>query len=122
MIDQFLTSGESKWLRQCGLVLLLPHGYDGNGPDHSSCRVERFLQSSDEDPDKIPDMDMQIQSCNWQIVNCSTPANYFHVLRRQVSREFRKPLIVMAPKNLLRLKECSSSFEDIATGMFFISF
>lgn len=119
IIDQFLTSGESKWNRQCGLVLLLPHGYDGNGPDHSSCRVERFLQSSDEDPDSVPDMAMQVQSCNWQIVNCTTPANYFHVLRRQVKRDFRKPLIVMSPKNLLRLRECISPLSDMESGTSF---
>eukprot|EP00958_Prasinococcus_capsulatus_P010279 scaffold998_cov411-Prasinococcus_capsulatus_cf.AAC.24 len=106
IIDQFLSSGESKWLRQSGLVLLLPHGYDGQGPEHSSARLERYLQMSDDDPTVIPEMDhsqrTQIQKSNWQVCNVTTPANYFHLLRRQIHREFRKPLIVMSPKELLR--------------------
>jgi len=113
MIDQFICAGEQKWLRQSGLVMLLPHGYEGQGPEHSSCRVERFLQLSDDDPEIIPDMAegsrMQLQATNWQIVNCSTPANYFHVLRRQIKRDFRKPLVVVAPKSLLRHPQCVSS-------------
>ncbi|KAA3481792.1 2-oxoglutarate dehydrogenase, mitochondrial-like [Gossypium australe] len=120
IFDQFLSSGESKWLRQTGLVVLLPHGYDGQGPEHSSARLERFLQMSDENPYEIPEMDAthrkQIQKCNWQVVNTTTPANYFHVIRRQMHREFRKPLIVMAPKNLLRYKNCKSNlseFDDV---------
>ncbi|KAI8539943.1 hypothetical protein RHMOL_Rhmol09G0222300 [Rhododendron molle] len=129
IFDQFVSSGEAKWLRQTGLVVLLPHGYDGQGPEHSSARLERFLQMSDDNPYVIPEMDptlrKQIQECNWQVVNVTTPANYFHVLRRQVGaaylitnihREFRKPLIVMAPKNLLRHKECKSNlseFDDV---------
>ncbi|RVX13636.1 2-oxoglutarate dehydrogenase, mitochondrial [Vitis vinifera] len=120
IFDQFLSSGESKWLRQTGLVVLLPHGYDGQGPEHSSARLERFLQMSDDNPYVIPEMDptlrKQIQECNWQIVNVTTPANYFHVLRRQIHREFRKPLIVMSPKNLLRHKDCKSNlseFDDV---------
>ncbi|KAF9620643.1 hypothetical protein IFM89_013669 [Coptis chinensis] len=120
IFDQFLSSGESKWLRQTGLVVLLPHGYDGQGPEHSSARLERFLQMSDDNPYVIPVMDptlrKQIQECNWQVVNVTTPANYFHVLRRQIHREFRKPLIVMAPKNLLRHKDCKSNlseFDDV---------
>lgn len=120
MIDQFISSGEDKWQRQSGLVMLLPHGYDGQGAEHSSCRIERFLQSTDEDPHYIPVMareeSMQIQHCNWQIVNCTTPANFFHVLRRQVHRDFRKPLIVATPKNLLRHKRCISSLEDMGPG------
>jgi 2-oxoglutarate dehydrogenase E1 component len=120
IMDQFLSSGETKWLRQCGLVMLLPHGYDGMGPDHSSCRIERFLQCSDEDPDTVPqmreDVRMQIQRSNWQIVNCTTPAQYFHVLRRQVSRDFRKPLVVVSPKSMLKSKDCTSTLEDIAEG------
>ncbi|KAE8712103.1 2-oxoglutarate dehydrogenase [Hibiscus syriacus] len=120
IFDQFLSSGEAKWLRQTGLVVLLPHGYDGQGPEHSSARLERFLQMSDEDPYEIPEMDQthrkQIQKCNWQVVNATTPANYFHVIRRQMHREFRKPLIVMSPKNLLRYKFCKSNlseFDDV---------
>ncbi|KAG1677756.1 hypothetical protein FOA52_001068 [Chlamydomonas sp. UWO 241] len=125
IFDQFLSSGESKWLRQTGLVALLPHGYDGQGPEHSSARIERFLQMCDDDPYNIPEVNeadwfhgrhlgSQIQSGNWQIVNCTTPANYFHVLRRQVHRQFRKPLIVFSPKNLLRHAKCRSRLADFA--------
>ncbi|KAJ7547681.1 hypothetical protein O6H91_08G098300 [Diphasiastrum complanatum] len=120
IFDQFLSSGESKWLRQTGLVVLLPHGYDGQGPEHSSARLERFLQMSDDNPFVIPEMDStlrkQIQESNWQVVNVTTPANYFHVLRRQIHRDFRKPLVVMSPKNLLRHHLCKSNlseFDDV---------
>lgn len=99
IIDQFLASGEAKWLRMSGLVLLLPHGFEGQGPEHSSARLERFLQLSAED--------------NWQVCNCTTPANYFHVLRRQMVRDFRKPLIMMTPKSLLRHKLAVSPLEDM---------
>ena len=105
IIDQFIVAGESKWLRMSGLVLLLPHGYEGQGPEHSSARLERFLQCCAED--------------NIQVVNCTTPANYFHVLRRQLHRPFRKPLIVMAPKSLLRHKAAVSKLSDLATGSHF---
>ncbi|HYC64517.1 MAG TPA: 2-oxoglutarate dehydrogenase E1 component [Reyranellaceae bacterium] len=105
IIDQFLCSGESKWLRMNGLVMLLPHGYEGQGPEHSSARLERYLQLSAED--------------NWQVINPTTPANYFHALRRQVRRSFRKPLVVMTPKSLLRHKECVSSLEDFGPGTSF---
>jgi 2-oxoglutarate dehydrogenase E1 component len=120
MIDQFISAGEDKWLRQSGLTLLLPHGYMGQGAEHSSCRIERFLQQVDEDPDIVPPMGenerMQIQQTNWQVVNCSTPANYFHVLRRQIHRDFRKPLIIATPKNLLREKRCTSTLEEMGKG------
>ncbi len=102
VIDQFIAAGESKWLRMSGLVLLLPHGYEGQGPEHSSARLERFLQCCAED--------------NIQVVNCTTPANFFHALRRQLHRPFRKPLIVMAPKSLLRHKRVVSRLSDFSTG------
>ncbi|KAJ8562717.1 hypothetical protein K7X08_031169 [Anisodus acutangulus] len=99
-----------------GLVVLLPHGYDGQGPEHSSARLERFLQMSDDNPYVIPDMEptlrKQIQECNWQVVNVTTPAHYFHVLRRQIHRDFHKPLIVMSLKNLLRHKDCKSNLSE----------
>jgi len=120
MIDQFISSGEDKWLRQSGLVMLLPHGYDGQGAEHSLCRVERFLQQVDEDPHHIPrlvnDNRMQIQRTNWQVVNCTTPANYFHCLQRQIHRDFRKPLVVVSPKNLLRHKRAISTLEEMGPG------
>ena len=105
IIDQFICSGESKWLRMNGLVMLLPHGYEGQGPEHSSARLERYLQLSAED--------------NWQVVVPTTPANYFHALRRQMRRTFRKPLVVMTPKSLLRNKECVSALEDFGPGSSF---
>ncbi|MBT3071356.1 2-oxoglutarate dehydrogenase E1 component [Rhodomicrobium sp. Az07] len=105
VIDQFLASGERKWLRMSGLVLMLPHGYEGQGPEHSSARLERYLQLSAED--------------NWQVANCTTPANYFHILRRQLHRSFRKPLILMTPKSLLRHKRVVSSLEKFGPGTTF---
>ncbi|WP_243370216.1 2-oxoglutarate dehydrogenase E1 component [Microvirga solisilvae] len=105
VFDQFISSGERKWLRMSGLVCLLPHGYEGQGPEHSSARLERFLQMCAED--------------NMQVGYCSTPANYFHILRRQLKRDFRKPLILMTPKSLLRHKRCTSTLADISEGTFF---
>ena len=105
IIDQFITTGERKWLRMCGLVLLLPHGYEGQGPEHSSARLERFLQLCAQD--------------NIQVANCTTPANYFHILRRQMRRNFRKPLILMTPKSLLRHKKCISILDEMGPGSSF---
>ncbi len=102
MFDQFISSGESKWLRMSGLVMLLPHGYEGQGPEHSSGRLERWLQLCAQD--------------NWIVANVSTPANYFHILRRQIHRSFRKPLVLMTPKSLLRHPLCISDAEDFTTG------
>ena len=102
IVDQFVAAGETKWLRMSGLVMLLPHGSEGQGPEHSSARLERYLQLYADD--------------NIQVVNCSTPASYFHVLRRQLRRSFRKPLIVMSPKSLLRHKRCVSQLEEMSGG------
>ncbi|WP_171119704.1 2-oxoglutarate dehydrogenase E1 component [Ruegeria sp. HKCCA5463] len=105
MFDQFISSGESKWLRMSGLVCLLPHGFEGQGPEHSSARLERFLQMCGQD--------------NWIVANCTTPANYFHILRRQLHRTFRKPLILVTPKSLLRHKLAVSTAEDFTSGSSF---
>ena len=150
IFDNFLCSMEAKWMRQSGLVCLLPHGYQGAGPEHSSCRIERFLQSSDEDPNDVPlsnETRREMASrCNWQVANPSTPANYFHLLRRQQNRgcvriracvccrsaqtthrltllsffllsfSYRKPLIVASTKALLRLPASFSETDDLTTG------
>jgi 2-oxoglutarate dehydrogenase E1 component len=105
IIDQYVTSGEAKWLRMNGLVMLLPHGYEGQGPEHSSARLERFLQLCARD--------------NIQVANCTTPASFFHILRRQQHRSFRKPLVVMSPKSLLRHKAAISTLEDMGAGKTF---
>ena len=104
IIDQFLMSSETKWKVNSGMVLLLPHGYEGQGPEHSSARMERFLQ--------------QCAEFNVQVVNITSPANYFHAIRRQLSRNFRIPLIVMSPKSLLRHPKCISPVEDVLEGGF----
>ncbi len=105
MIDQFISSGEAKWLRMSGLVMLLPHGYEGQGPEHSSARPERFLQMCAEN--------------NWTVANCTTPANYYHILRRQMHRSFRRPLVLFTPKSLLRHKGATSTIEEFGEGSSF---
>jgi 2-oxoglutarate dehydrogenase E1 component len=104
IIDQFLSSGEEKWARMSGLTLLLPHGYEGQGPEHSSARLERFLQLAAHD--------------SMQVCNLTTPANLFHVLRRQIKRDFRKPLVIMTPKSLLRHPKVISTVEELTAGPF----
>ena len=104
MLDQFISAAEDKWKMMNGLVMLLPHGYEGQGAEHSSARMERYLQLC--------------AQYNMQMVNCTTPANFFHVLRRQLKRNFRKPLVVFTPKSLLRHPQCVSSIQDFITGRF----
>jgi len=104
IIDQFISTAHVKWGRMSGLVMLLPHGYEGQGPEHSSARIERFLQTCAED--------------SIQVVNCTTPAQYFHVLRRQVRRRYRAPLVIFTPKSLLRLPVATSKIEDFTSGRF----
>ena len=104
IVDQFITSAETKWQRSNGVVMLLPHGFEGQGPEHSSGRIERFLEACADD--------------NIQVVNCTNPANFFHVLRRQLKREFRKPLVVFTPKSLLRSAQCVSKLEEFTKGRF----
>lgn len=125
IIDQFICPGQAKWVRQNGIVLLLPHGMEGMGPEHSSARPERFLQMCNDDPDVLPNLQEenfdinQLYDCNWIVVNCSTPGNFFHVLRRQILLPFRKPLIVFTPKSLLRHPEARTSFDEMLPGTHF---
>jgi len=125
IIDQFISSGQDKWVRQSGLVMLLPHGMEGMGPEHSSARPERFLQMTKEDANSYPDYSpeefelKQSYNTNWFICNITTPANFFHALRRQVKLDFRKPLVVMTPKSLLRLESARSPLTDMAEGTIF---
>uniref|UniRef100_A0A1B0G1X4 2-oxoglutarate dehydrogenase, mitochondrial n=1 Tax=Glossina morsitans morsitans TaxID=37546 RepID=A0A1B0G1X4_GLOMM len=121
IIDQFISSGQAKWVRQSGLVMLLPHGMEGMGPEHSSARIERFLQMSSDDPDYFPaESDEfaihQLHDINWVVANCTTPANLFHILRRQIALPFRKPLILFTPKSLLRHPDAKSPFSEMSDG------
>lgn len=124
MIDQYICAAESKWQRQSGIVLLLPHGYEGQGPEHSCARLERYLQLCDENPLIFPVTQQQRlvhqQLTNLQVVNITKPANFFHVLRRQVCRSYRKPLIVMSPKSLLRHPLAVSSLSDMTENSQFL--
>lgn len=119
IVDQFIASGEQKWRRQCGITLLLPHANEGQGPEHSSARLERFLMASDSNPYVIGDEEKSVQQQNMQVCNVTTPANYFHVLRRQIHRRFRKPLVIMSPKSLLRHRLCVSSLDDFVGEKYF---
>ncbi|XP_075228153.1 2-oxoglutarate dehydrogenase, mitochondrial-like [Lycorma delicatula] len=113
LMDQYLSSGEVKWIRQAGVVLLLPHGMEGMGPEHSSARIERFLQMcNDDDSEATTDMPKQMKQSNWFICNASTPASFFHLLRRQVKLNYRKPLIIFTPKFLLRYPQCVSPLSE----------
>lgn len=123
IIDQFISCGEAKWVRQSGIVMLLPHGYEGMGPEHSSARLERFLTLSSDDPDELNEnFDRenfeirQLRDINWQVMNCTTPANFFHAMRRQILLPFRKPLIMLTPKSLLRKPEARSDWADFQDG------
>ena len=121
IIDQFLAGGEAKWKQRSGLVLSLPHGYDGQGPEHSSGRIERFLQLANEDPRYFPSeerLQRQHQDCNFQVVYPTTPANLFHILRRQQHRQFRKPLILFFSKQLLRHPLARSNLSEFSEGAF----
>jgi len=125
IIDQFVASGERKWLQRTGLVMSLPHGYDGQGPEHSSARIERFLQLCDDNPYVYPSEEKlarQHQDCNMQVVIPSTPASVFHALRRQIHRDFRKPLILCFSKSLLRLPAARSTIEELGPDTSFIRY
>lgn len=125
IIDQFISSGEMKWIRQSGLVMLLPHGMEGQGPEHSSCRLERFLQMCDDDANvRITDCGdtalKQLHDINWIVANCTTPASWFHIIRRQVHMPFRKPLILLTPKSGLRHPLARSKFQEMAANTEFL--
>jgi 2-oxoglutarate dehydrogenase E1 component len=123
IIDQFIASGERKWLQRSGLTLLLPHGYDGAGPEHSNARMERFLTLCDDDPLVLPSpLGRQIQDCNIQVAYPTTPANYFHLLRRQIEREFRKPLVIFESKSLMRHPLAKSHVNEFLSGTAFQPF
>lgn len=118
VVDQYLMCSEAKWLRQSGLILLLPHGFDGSGPEHSTCHIERFLQnvnSSAYDPNGAYD-NLTGQNINFQFAQCTMPANYFHLLRRQMHRDYRKPLVMAAPKIGLKHPKAYSPISDFAEG------
>jgi probable 2-oxoglutarate dehydrogenase E1 component DHKTD1 len=114
ILDTYISTSEIKWMHQSGIVLLLPHGYDGAGPEHTSCRIERFLQSCSSKENAVDSDDI-----NYYIANPTTPANYFHLLRRQMLQPFRKPLIVASPKALLRLPECVSDLDEMGPNTSF---
>jgi 2-oxoglutarate dehydrogenase E1 component len=116
IIDGYIAAAEAKWGVQSGIVLLLPHGYDGQGAEHSSARLERYLQLCDDDPHSCRLPGHLNRDTNWQVVNCTTPGNYFHALRRQLRRDYRKPLVVMSPKRLLRLREAVSEISEFDEG------
>jgi len=120
MIDQYLMCSEAKWLRQSGLILLLPHGFDGAGPEHSTCHIERFLQNINSNAYDTQDSDaykhLNSRNINFQVANMTSPANYFHILRRQMLRNFRKPLIIAAPKVGLKHPMAVSKIEDMSEG------
>jgi len=124
MFDQFICAGEGKWLQQTGLVMLLPHGYEGQGAEHSSARIERFLQLCDDDEDDIPSFETdfgrrQTQKANWQVLNLTTPSNVFHAIRRQMVRNFRKPAVIASTKSLFRHKGCKSPLSAMGPGSSF---
>uniref|UniRef100_A0A2A4JMD0 Transketolase-like pyrimidine-binding domain-containing protein n=1 Tax=Heliothis virescens TaxID=7102 RepID=A0A2A4JMD0_HELVI len=125
MFDTFIANSESKWVSQSGLVVQLPHGIDGAGPEHSSGRIERYLQMADHDEDIIPDLNdsnvalKQLRACNWIVCNVTSPANYFHMIRRQIAMPFRKPLIIFTPKIGLKHPYYRSKFSEFLPGTSF---
>ena len=123
VVDQYLMCSEAKWLRQTGLVLLLPHGFDGAGPEHSTCHMERFLQNVNSQAyDTVSGQfdNLNAQNINFQVAQCTTPANYFHILRRQMMRDFRKPLVMAAPKIGLKHPKAISAVSEFAPATRFL--